>query len=391
MLILRSIPIILEKSEDLLKTVEEFNRYQKSISKMCFNSGEMRSALALHKEVYKSHPSCLNAQMKCSAIRLVASAYVSAKSNKRPADRPFIFRKKRAMFLIGKRGRDASFSKDGKLSIWTIGGRKKFGFRIPEAFQKDFYDAKIVDSMNIGIDGKASICITLEVPEPKNITPVGIDIGINNILVASTKKKTLQISGKPLNEKRKRTRKTRARIQSKKSSKKELGKDTRSVRRVLKSLSRKQKNFTKTFCNESAAKLCKWVPKDSVLVLENLKIKKVSKKEHIRKGTRRKLNSFCYGFLIQGITNRAQRDGIGIEFVNPAYTSQACNACGLLGDRIGSKFFCPNCSHRDCADRNASLNVLSRFTVLRGGAHQSTCAEDRTPVTVKPSPLGEGS
>ena len=391
MLIQRSIPIILENSEDLLKTVEEFNRYQKSISEMCFNSGNTRSALALHKEVYASHPSCLNAQMKCSAIRLVASAYVSAKSNKRPTERPFVFRKKRALFLIGKRGRDASFSKDGKLSIWTVGGRKKIGFRIPEAFQKDFSDAKIIDSLNVGADRKASICITLDVSEPKNITPVGIDIGINNILIASTKKKTLRISGKSLMEKRKRTRKTRARIQSKKSSKKELGKDTRSVRRVLKSLSRKQKNFTKTFCNESAAKLCKWVPKDSVLVLEDLKFKKVSKKEHIRKGTRRKLNSFCYALLVKSITNRAQRDGIGIEFVNPAYTSQTCNACGLIGDRIGSKFFCPNCSHRDCADRNASLNILSRFTVLRGGAHQSTCAEDRTPVTVKPAPLGEGS
>lgn len=374
-----------------MKTVEEFNRYQKSISEICFNSGETRNALALHKEVYKSQPSCLCAQMKCSAIRLVASAYVSAKSNKKPAERPFVFRKKRALFLIGKRGRDASFSKDGKMSIWTVGGRKKLGFRIPEAFQKDFSDAKIVDSVNLDADGKGSLCITLEVADPKGVIPVGIDIGIRNILVASSKEKTLRLSGKPLIEKRRRTRKTRARIQSKKSSKKELGSDTRSVRRVLKSLSRKQKNFTKTFCNEAAAKLCKWVPKDSVLVLEDLKIKKVSKKEHIRKGTRRKLNSFCYGLLIQGITNRAQREGIGIEFVNPAYSSQTCNACGLLGVRFGSKFFCPNCSHRDCADRNASLNVLTRFIVLRGGAHQSTCAEDRTPVTVKPSPLGEGS
>ena len=388
MLIQRSIPITLEKSEDLLKTVEEFNRYQKSISEICFNSGETRSALSLHKEVYKSQPSSLCAQMKCSAIRLVASSYASAKSNKKPAERPFVFRKKRALFLIGMRGRDASFSKDGKVSIWTIGGRKKLGFRIPATFQKDFSAAKIVDSLNVGADGKGSLCITLEVPEPKSVIPVGIDIGIRNILVASTKEKTLRISGKPLIEKRKRTRKTRARIQSKKSSKKELGKDNRSVRRVLKSLSRKQKNFTKTFCNEAAAKLCRWVPKDSVLVLEDLKIKRVSKKEHVRRGTRRKLNSFCYSLLIQGITNRAQRDGIGIGFVNPAYSSQTCNVCGLLGDRIGSKFVCPNCSHRDCADRNASLNVLSRFTVFRGGAHQSTCAEDRSPDTVKPSPLG---
>jgi IS605 OrfB family transposase len=391
MLIQRNIPIILEKSAYLLETVEEFNRYQKSVSAECFNEGKPKSALALHKAVYHSKKSILCSQMKCTAIRLVAGAYVSAKSNGRPAMRPFVFRSKRAVFLIGQRGRDASFSKDGKLSIWTVAGRKKIGFRIPEHFVNDFKSAKTVDSLSVGADGRGNLCITLEVQDPQSKIPVGIDIGIKNALVASTNKKSIYISGKKLSEKRKRIRKTKSRIQSKKASKKELGKDSRSVRRVLKSLSRKQRNYTKTFCRESAAKLCKWVPKNSVLVLEDLRIKRTSKKENIRKGTRRKLNSFCYGLMIKSIENRAQRDGLGIEFVDAAYTSQICNQCGLLGSRIGSRFSCSHCSHRDCADRNASLNVLSRFTVLRGGAHQSTCAEDRTPVTVKPSPLGEGS
>ena len=391
MLIQRSIPIILEKSDSLLETIEEFNRYQKSISVECFNEGKPKSALALHKHVYHSKESILCSQMKCTAIRLVAGSYVSAKSNNRPAIRPFVFRRKRAVFLIGNRGRDASFSKDGKLSIWTVTGRNKLGFRIPDRFTNDFKCAKTIDSLSVGADGKAILCITLEVQDPQSAIPVGIDIGVKNALVASTKKKSLYISGKELSEKRKRIRKTKSRIQSKKASKKELGKDSRSVRRVLKSLSRKQSNFTKTFCKESAAKLCKWVPENSVLVFEDLRIKRTSKKEHVRKGTRRKLNSFCYNLLIQSIANRAQRGGLGIEFVDPAFTSQICNQCGLLGARIGSRFSCSHCSHRDCADRNASLNVLDRFTVLRGGAHQSICAEDRTLVTVKPSPKGEGS
>jgi len=82
MLIKRSIPIILEKSHAVLDTVEEFNRYQKSISESCFNEGSPRNALALHKEVYNTEASSLNSQMRCSSIRLVAGAYQSAKSNK---------------------------------------------------------------------------------------------------------------------------------------------------------------------------------------------------------------------------------------------------------------------------------------------------------------------
>jgi putative transposase len=391
MLIQRSMPIILERSEDLLATVEEFNRYQKEISREAFNNQSPRSALNLHKEVYHKIESTLNSQMRCSAIRLVAGAYASAKSNKRPAERPFIFRRKRALFLIGKKGRDASFSKCGKLSISTVSGRKKIGFRIPGAFLSDFQNSVTKDSLSIGPDGKGMLCITLNVENPEGLIPVGIDVGIKNLLVASTRSDTIVISGSKLEEDRKRTRKIRARIQNKKSSKKELGKDSRSVRRVLKSLSKKQRNKTTTFCRETAAKLCKWAPKTAVLVFEDLRIKKSSKKEHMRKGTRRKLNSFCYNLLIQSVANRAQRDSLAIAFVDPAYTSQICNQCGLLGVRVGSRFDCQSCGHKAHADINASLNVLSRFAVLRGGGPQSTGLEARASATGKPSPLGEGS
>jgi IS605 OrfB family transposase len=391
MLIQRSIPIILERSDDLHNTVEDFNRYQREISEEAFNDHSPRNALSLHKEVYHKFKSSLNAQMRCTAIRLVAGAYTSAKSNKRPAERPFIFRRKRALFLIGKKGRDASFSKDGKLSIWTVAGRQKHGFKIPNAFLSDFENSITRDSLSVGPDGKGMLCITLNVEEPKSLIPVGIDIGIKNALVASTRRDTLVISGNRFEEDKKRIRKTKARIQSKKSSKKELGKDTRSVRRVLKSLSRKQSNKTKTFCRETAAKLCKWVPKDAVLVFEDLKFKKRSKKEPIRKGTRRKLNSFCYHLLVKSVTNRGQRDGLAIAFINPAYTSQICNQCGLLGDRVGSRFDCQNCGHKVHADINASLNILSFFAVPRGGGPSSTGPEDRASATVKLSPLGESS
>jgi len=94
--------------------------------------------------------------------------------------------------------------------------------------------------------------------------------------------------------------------------------------------------------------------------------------------------------MIQSVTNRAQRDGLAIAFVDPAYTSQICNQCGLIGQRFGSKFSCSACSHHDCADRNASLNILSRFIVLRDGAHQSMCAEARASATGKPPALAVG-
>ena len=51
----------------------------------------------------------------------------------------------------------------------------------------------------------------------------------------------------------------------------------------------------------------------------------------------------------------------GVVKVDPAYTSQACSACGAIdkASRVTqSKFVCTSCGHRDNADLNAALNIL---------------------------------
>ena len=55
------------------------------------------------------------------------------KSNGKPAQRPFRFQRPRALFLVGKRGRDADFRQDGTLSIWTLAGRKHITYTVPTA------------------------------------------------------------------------------------------------------------------------------------------------------------------------------------------------------------------------------------------------------------------
>jgi IS605 OrfB family transposase len=314
----RTIPIILDKNTLVDATVLEFNRYQQTISPICFNSGKPLRALELHHAVYYKVQTTLTSQMCCNAIRTTAAAYAAAKANRRPAIRPFVFRRPAALFLYSK---DFKFRRDGSLSISTLQGRQKIGWKIPEHFRKDFDSAKSFDSLRIA-RGKAFLCITLEVPAPKEIIPVGIDLGVNNALVASTDKKTLFVSGKALSIRNAKTRKVRSRLQSKLAGKKAQHQDTRSVRRVLKRLSRKHHNRNRTFCQETAAHLCKWVPVDSVLVFEDLHFKPKTKKEHIRKGTRRKLNSWFFNLMTTAVKNKAERQGLSLAFMNPAFTSQ---------------------------------------------------------------------
>src|SRR5947209_3714496 len=178
MQIQRTITIVIEPDSDLERTIDVFREVQHFLSEPCFNGGKPLGALALQRACYHDVKGSLSAQMTISAIRLVSAAYASAKANKKPAQRPFLFKKARALFLVGKRGRDADFRKDGSLSIWTLGGRKRLTYTIPPNFQAILTRAIEIDSLTVILrDGKliGRVTVTLDAPPPQGLFPVGID------------------------------------------------------------------------------------------------------------------------------------------------------------------------------------------------------------------------
>jgi putative transposase len=306
-------------------------------------------------------------------------AYASAKANKKPAQRLFLFKRPTALFLVGERGRDARFCDDGTLSIWTVAGRKRIAYTVPDAFRQTLAEAVEIDSMTIiERDGRllGRVVLTLRVPDPKGIHPVGIDLNETNALVAvDPDGNTLFVSGRELKVRNIRTRKTRRRLQERLATHKAHKQDTRSVRRLLKRLGRRQRNRTRTFSQQTAAKLVAWAPADSVLVFERLRLPQTSKKLRVRKGTRRRLSQWQRRLMRQSVTNAAERRGLLVNEVNPAYTSQDCSRCGLRGTRMRHAFTCPHCGHKAHADVNAALNIRLRYTALRLSGPLSTGPE----------------
>ena len=124
----RTLTIRIADDPDLRATLAGFQGIQQRISPTCYNDGKPLSALALHRAVYEDVKGTISSQMTCTAIRLVAGAYASAKANKKPAQRPFAFKRPMALFLIGQRRRDVRFMGDGTLSIWTVAGRKRIAY-----------------------------------------------------------------------------------------------------------------------------------------------------------------------------------------------------------------------------------------------------------------------
>jgi IS605 OrfB family transposase len=413
---------LLPDDDDLRDTLRAFQSVQNMLSPLCFNEGDHLKAQQLQRAHYPFVKGAVSSQMTITAMRLVSGAYASARSGyrrrlaqeakrqarcerkgkkytPRPVKEPGLcnFTRPSAMFLVGSRGRDAAFLPGGMLSIWTTAGRKHLSYTIPVALQQMFDEAVEIDSLTvIERQGRlyGRVVVTLSVPEPSGSSPVGIDRNETNALVVvDANDRQLFISGKAHTIRNKRSRQTRQRLQAKLASRKAQTQDTHSVRRLLQRHGRKHHNRTRTFCQTVAKELCAWAPPDAVLVLEDLSIPPPQKGTIRGTGLRRRLSGWFHGQMLQAISNRAERSGMAIGLVNPAYTSQTCHQCGLIGVRKRHRFTCPSCGHQDHADVNAARNIRDRFVVFThdGGLSVSPEALDISVSEGKPMTLVVGS
>jgi IS605 OrfB family transposase len=76
------------------------------------------------------------------------------------------------------------------------------------------------------------------------------------------------------------------------------------------------------------------------------------------KRMRSRLHRWSWDELQKFVEYKAQARGIGILYVNPAYTSQTCSKCLELGVRRKHRFRCPSCGSQQHSDRNAAINLL---------------------------------
>ena len=64
----------------------------------------------------------------------------------------------------------------------------------------------------------------------------------------------------------------------------------------------------------------------------------------------------------------ANKEGINVHFVNPAYTSRTCPACGFISDKnrkTQENFKCIECGYSENADINAAINIRNRILITK--------------------------
>ena len=204
----------------------------------------------------------------------------------------------------------------------------------------------------------------IEPPLHPSTSMVGIDLGIVHFATLSNGDHI------PALNRLKKHRNVLKRSQKKLSRKKKGSQNWKKHCKKLARTHKKIRNCRKDFLHKSSTTLSK---NQAILVVEKLKIGNMSrsakgeKKEpgrnvKAKEGLNRSILHQGWGKFIQYLSYKQKERGGLLIFVDPRYTSQACNRCGYVdaANRTSQATFkCQSCEHKDHADVNAAKNILA--------------------------------
>ena len=121
----------------------------------------------------------------------------------------------------------------------------------------------------------------------------------------------------------------------------------------LNRLSECERNFAKTYNHMISKRIVDFAKKHKCEFINMENLTKEGFSDSI-------LRNWSYYELQSMVEYKADRIGIKVRYVNPAYTSQTCSRCGHIDKenrQTQEKFICTKCGFELNADHNASINI----------------------------------
>ena len=191
----------------------------------------------------------------------------------------------------------------------------------------------------------------------------GIDMNVKNLSISTSDGNSypIQIPDFSKSKYSKTYKKVQKKL-SKRYLKKNFSKNTKRIQKKLNRIHQKIKNLKENFYHQVSKDL---TDNHNRITIEDLKIKQM--KESKSKGLNRMISDVSWNSLITKIKYKAEMKNRIVREINPAYSSQRCNACGFIhkdNRKTQSVFHCGKCGNHTNADFNASKNILQYDTWL---------------------------
>lgn len=199
-------------------------------------------------------------------------------------------------------------------------------------------------------------------PECKNM--IGIDLGVHHLITTSE-----GVHIDPSIRYMEYAAHLRV-LQRKLSRQKRFGNNWKKTSKQVARLQSKVSNIRRDHLHKATTTI---INENQVMVVEDLKVKNMSrsskgtqeapgKNVKSKSGLNRSILNSSFGNLISLLDYKASWYGRELILVDPKYTSQTCNNCGMRSpkSRNKTKYKCVHCGHSDHADVNAAKNILEK-------------------------------
>ncbi|MCP1384819.1 transposase [Runella sp. S5] len=232
-----------------------------------------------------------------------------------------------------------------------IGKVKVFKDRMPNGTLKTAVIKKEDNGYFISVDFESQ---TEDIHPVSESQAIGLDMGLTYFLTDS--------NGCYVENPR-HTKKYEAKLRIKRralSRKKKGGNGYAKAKIELNRLHRKITNTRKDFLHKTSIK---YVQKNSLVVVEDLKVKNMIKFGNLSKH----IYDAGWSRFLYMLEYKCKNYGKTFVRVKPHFTSQMCNACGHIAkeNRVTQSIFkCVNCGHGQNADYNAAQNILGEGIAL---------------------------
>jgi putative transposase len=350
-----------EQADTLKRTLERANAACDYISQVVWESKTFRQ-FPIHRLTYQSVRETfgLAAQLAVRCIAKVADAY----KLDRKAKRTF-----QPHGAVPYDDRILSYNlKGSEVSIWTLDGRQAIPFVCGER-QRELLERQRGEADLALVRGKWYLFVACEVETPEPIDAegaLGVDLGIVNLATDSDGE---SFSGAQV-ERRRQWYQARRQVLQK------VG--TKSAKRRLCQIAGRQRRFQKDTNHHISKRLVAKAERTKrAIVLEDLKgIRTRARVKGPRQRARH--SNWAFSQLRAFIGYKAQRSGVTVSFVDPAYTSQRCSACGHTERRNRKNqaaFCCVVCNHQLPADYNAAINI--EWAAVNRPMVSNRCSEHR--------------